>query len=180
MSIRRRRFRRDPVPVEARLGRYRGAAKGAAAGPLPALRTAWTQAAGAQGAANSVIVRHSRAGVVTVACASGAWAQELDARRDVLADRLRRAVPDVPVTGLRFVVGDHAIPAAPGAPARTRPPVRPSDDEIARAAEALRDVTDPELRDLLTRAAAGQAALARSKTKSLQRGKNTGRADRGG
>ena len=176
MSIRRRRYRRDPVPVEARLGRYRAAA-GGTGGPVAALRTAWAEVAGAQAAANSIVVRQSRAGVVNVACANAAWAQELDARREVLADRLRAALPDIPVTGVRFVVGDHVMPAA-AATARPARAVRPTPAELAAAEAALADVTDPELRELLTRAAAGQAAVARQKTKSLQRGNNKGRVGR--
>lgn len=179
MSIRRRRYRRDPVPVGARLARYRRGAGGSPGSDLARLQAAWPEVAGRQAAGNSLVVRRSRAGVVSVACASGVWAQELDARRDSLADRLRRAVPDVQIAAIRFVVGDHVMPAA-AAPTRPRPAPSPTADEIEQARRAVGDVSDPELRDLLARAAAGQMALRRAKTKSLQRGKKPGRVDRGG
>ena len=175
-STRRRRYRREPVAVGDRLGRYRpgSAAPGS---ELARLQAAWQEVAGRQAAANSVVVRRSRAGVVNVACASAGWAQELDARRELLRDRLAREVPDTSVTAIRFVVGDHVIPAPP--PGRARPAVRPSAEEVEAARAAVADVSDPALRDLLERAAAGQMAMARAKRKSLQRGKNIGRVGRG-
>jgi hypothetical protein len=165
------------VAVADRLGRYR-AGSAAPGSELARLQAGWQEIAGRQAAANSVVVRRSRAGLVSVACASAAWAQELDARRDVLRDRLGRLVPETPVAAIRFVVGDHVIPGV--GTERARPRVRPSAEEIAAARTAVADVSDPVLRDLLERAAAGQMAVARAKRKSLQRGKNTGRAARGG
>ena len=175
-SARRRRYRREPVAVGDRLARYRPGTS-APGSELARLQAAWQEVAGRQAAANSVVVRRSRAGVVNVACASAGWAQELDARRDMLRDRLAREVPDTPVTAVRFVVGDHVIPAA--SPARGRPPVRPNAEEMEAARAAVAEVSDPALRDLLERAAAGQMAVARTKRKSLQRGKNAGRVGRG-
>jgi hypothetical protein len=159
----RRRFRRDPIAIGERLSRYRGGVGSPAGSELALLQTAWKDVAGPQAAANSVVVRQSRAGVVSVACASAVWAQELDARRDVLTDRLKRAVPQVRVTGVRFVVGDHVIPAAD--PTRTRPAPTPTAQERAQAESLFGEVTDPELRERLVRAAAGQMATARSSRK---------------
>ena len=176
MSGRRRRYRREPVAVGDRLGKYR-AGTAASGSELARLQAAWHEVVGRQAAGNSIVVRRSRAGLVSVACATAGWAQELDLRRDQLRDRLARAVPDTPVTGVRFVVGDHVIPT-PEVPAG-RPRVRPTAEEIEAAKSAVGDVSDPALRDLLERAAAGQMAVARSKRKSLQRGKNGGRVGRG-
>lgn len=176
MSARRRRYRREPVAVGDRLAKYRGGT-GAPGSELGRLQAAWRELVGRQAAANSIVVRRSRAGVVSVACATAGWAQELDVRRDLLRDRLARAVPDTAVTGVRFVVGDHVMPA-PQTP-RARPRIRPSAAEIETAKAAVGDVSDPVLRDLLERAAAGQMAVARSKRKSLQRGNNARRVGRG-
>lgn len=176
MSGRRRRYRREPVAVGDRLGRYR-AGSASPGSELAHLQAAWQEVVGRPAAGSSIVVRRSRAGVVSVACASAGWAQELDLRRDQLRDRLARAVPGTPITGVRFVVGDHVIPP-PDAPAE-QPRVRPTADEIAAAKSAVGDVSDPALRDLLERAAAGQMAVARAKRKSLQRGKKGGRAGRG-
>lgn len=158
-AAKRRRFRRDPVAIGERLARYRGGADAPAGSELGVLQAAWKYIAGPQAAANSVVVRQSRPGVVSIACASAAWAQELDARRDVLTDRLVRAAPGVRVTGVRFVVGDHVIPAAESS--GTRPSPTPSAKERAQAESLFGDVTDPELRERLVRAAAGQLAVTR-------------------
>ncbi len=162
MSSRRRRFRREPVAIGERLARYRGGVDSPAGSELAALQTAWKGVAGPQAAANSVVVRRSRAGVISVACASAMWAQELDARRDLLTDQLVRAVPDVEVTGIRFVVGDHVIPAQP---TRQRAVPAPTPQERAQAEKLFGEVTDAELRERLVRAAAGQMAIARMNSK---------------
>ncbi len=178
MSSRRRRFRRDPIAIGERLARYRGGADSPAGSGLASLQTAWGEVAGPQAAANSVVVRKSRAGVVSVACASGAWAQELDARRDALTDRLVRAAPQAGVTGIRFVVGDHVIPKPQ--PTRPRRVPKPTAEERARAEELLNEVADPELRERLVRAAAGQMAVARASRKKPAKREKPGRNARSG
>jgi hypothetical protein len=163
VSSRRARFRREPVVIGDRLARYRGGAGAPAGSELGALQSAWKEVAGPQAAANSVVVRRSRPGVVSIACASGMWAQELDAERETLAERLARAVPDLVVTGVRFVVGDHVIPKQDQTRAR-RAPIATADEREA-AKTLFTDVTDEDLRDRLVRAAAGQMAIARTQTK---------------
>ena len=158
MSVRRRRYNREPVAIAGRLAKYQ---RSAAGDELSTLNAAWSEIAGRQAARQSVVVRRSRAGVVSVACASAMWAQELDARRDLLADRLTRMCPDIEITGLRFVVGDHAIPGdVPDVQKRVG--AAPTQEEVAIAAEAMSQVSDPVLRELLKRAAAGQIANARA------------------
>jgi hypothetical protein len=98
--------------------------------------------------------------VVSVACASALWAQELHANRDVLTERFVRAVPAVEITGVRFVVGDHVMPTDPVPRVRRGP--TPTPQERAAAKALMREVSDPEIRDLLERAAAGQQAVARA------------------
>jgi predicted nucleic acid-binding Zn ribbon protein len=48
-----------------------------------------------------------RDGVVTVACESAVWAQELDLLSPDLLEKLGRALPDRHVRELRFKAGDH-------------------------------------------------------------------------
>jgi hypothetical protein len=93
--------------------------------------------------------------VVTVACADAVWAQELDMRTDELMERMAALLdnPDA-VAGLRFVVADHAIPTPEEAPAPRVPLPPPDPAAVARARDATRAIEDPELRDLVTRAAA--------------------------
>jgi hypothetical protein len=93
--------------------------------------------------------------VVTVACSDAVWAQELGMRADEISQRIARITDDPDaVRGLRFVVADHAIPQvieqAPQAPAL--PP--PGPEARARAEQATRAIDDPELREIVTRAAA--------------------------
>lgn len=122
---------------------------------LASVRAAWPEATGPGTVNHAYPIRRSRAGVVTVACADAVWAQELDMRADELMDRLAALLGDADaVGGLRFVVADHAIPSAdPGPPPRPAPPP-PDAAAVARAEAATRDIEDPVLRDLVTRAAA--------------------------
>jgi hypothetical protein len=151
----RRRRRRDPVGVDSLLGRAtRALAKGNDS-VLASVRAAWPEATGPGTVNHAYPIRRSRAGVVTVACADAVWAQELDMRTDELMQRLADIMGDADaVAGLRFVVADHAIPAAEQAPVRPDPPPPPGPDSLARARAATEAIDDPELRDLVTRAAA--------------------------
>lgn len=124
---------------------------------MAALRAAWPRAAGVAVAGAAIPVRRTKAGVLTVACRSAAWAQELAGHVDTLRARLAELAPEASVTGLRFVVGDHVMPDAPPPPPPPPPPAGP----VARAAAAriVGPVGDERLRGLLERGAA--AALQR-------------------
>ncbi len=113
---------------------------------------------GLAGAAHSVPIRCTRAGVVTVACADSAWAHELSARRDELTARLIAQCPEAGIVGLRFAVADHAVAMPPDAPAPAPPPPVPTAAQRAVGAAAAAGVSDPVLRDLVERAAAASAA----------------------
>jgi predicted nucleic acid-binding Zn ribbon protein len=76
--------------------------------PLAAVQSAWPRVAGATIARQAEPVAE-RDGVVTIACRSATWAQELDLLQGVLLERLNGtlagAAPGVraePVKGLRF------------------------------------------------------------------------------
>lgn len=151
----RRRRRRDPVGVDSLLGRAtRALAKGNDS-VLASVRGAWPDATGPGTVNHAYPIRRSRAGVVTVACADAVWAQELDMRADELMERLAAIIgdPDA-VAGLRFVVADHAIPVVEDMPAPPPPLPPPDAGALARAQDAARVIDDPELRELVTRAAA--------------------------
>jgi predicted nucleic acid-binding Zn ribbon protein len=75
---------------------------------LAAVQEAWPGAAGGAVAAEASPVAE-RDGVVTVACRSATWAQELDLLQSEFLERLNMAVseadpegPDAPISGLRF------------------------------------------------------------------------------
>ena len=74
----------------------------APATPLAQVQAAWKEAAGDRMAAAATPVSE-RDGVVTVACESGVWAQELDLLAPDLLARLEAALGARSVTKLRFV-----------------------------------------------------------------------------
>jgi predicted nucleic acid-binding Zn ribbon protein len=75
---------------------------------LARVQERWVDVAGATVAAEASPVSE-RGGVVTVACRSAVWAQELDLLSGDLVRGLNQALggggPDPPVRGLRFVSG---------------------------------------------------------------------------
>jgi predicted nucleic acid-binding Zn ribbon protein len=75
---------------------------------LAAVQEAWPRAAGEAVATEASPVAE-RQGLVTVACRSATWAQELDLLQSELLERLNAAIceadpegPPAPVSGLRF------------------------------------------------------------------------------
>lgn len=151
----RRRRRRDPAPVADLLRRATRSFARAGDSVLTSVRAAWPDATGPGTVNHAYPIRRSRAGVVTVACADAVWAQELEMRGDEIADRLINIIgdPDA-VQGLRFVVADHAIPQVRDEPAAPPPLPPPGPQARARAEQATRAIDDPELREIVTRAAA--------------------------
>ncbi|HMO01035.1 MAG TPA: DUF721 domain-containing protein [Miltoncostaeaceae bacterium] len=141
------------------LGRFRRRSGGPPAGGAGALAEAWRAVVGPAVADHTAPLRRSRAGVLTVACSSASWAQELTMRRDELVRLLAGAAPDAGVTGLRFSVADH-VPAgeAPAPPAPAPPPPAPGARERAVGEDAAAGIADPAVRDLVARAAAAAEA----------------------
>jgi predicted nucleic acid-binding Zn ribbon protein len=68
--------------------------------PLAAVQRAWTEAVG-EAVAREAQPVSERAGVVTVACRSAVWAQELDLMAPAVIDRLNQAAGGPLVRGLR-------------------------------------------------------------------------------
>lgn len=158
----RRRRRRDPRAAGDMVGRFRagGSAMGGPASGMAPLVAVWSQVVGDTGARHSEPVRRSRAGVVTVACSSAAWAQELSARREELLERLRAASPRAEVSGLRFAVADHVAGAAAriAAPPPPRPVPAPAPADRATGARAADGIGDERIRELIARLAATASA----------------------
>lgn len=156
---RRRRHRREPLTAASAVARFRRKAGGGGIGAeTGAAAAAWADVVGAAAAAHSVPVRRTRAGVLTVACSSGSWAQELTMRRDELLERLLARAPDTGVTALRFSVADHAMATLPEAPPAPPPAPRPTPAQAAVGARAAEGLGDERLRDLVARAAAASEA----------------------
>jgi predicted nucleic acid-binding Zn ribbon protein len=68
---------------------------------LAEVQTVWAAVAGAAIAARAEPVAE-RDGRITIACESGAWAQELDLMGDLLRDRIDAALGPGRVSALRF------------------------------------------------------------------------------
>ena len=75
---------------------------------LARLQGSWAEVVGERVAAIAQPVSE-RDGVVTVACESSLWANELALMAPDLLAKLRAALPDRPVEELRFKAGDHRV-----------------------------------------------------------------------
>jgi predicted nucleic acid-binding Zn ribbon protein len=94
--------RREPTHVREAL--RAAVAPVAPATLLAAVQTAWAGAVGESIAAEATPASE-RDGVVTVACSSATWANELDLLGDQILARLRAELPsDAPLEGLRFTL----------------------------------------------------------------------------
>jgi predicted nucleic acid-binding Zn ribbon protein len=90
--------RAAPRPVALALSRVREQLQPAT--PLAAIQRAWPEAVGELVAREAQPVAE-RAGVVTVACRSAVWAQELDLLAPDVVERLNQAVGGPAVRALR-------------------------------------------------------------------------------
>jgi predicted nucleic acid-binding Zn ribbon protein len=77
---------------------------------LAAIQTSWPEAVG-EAIAREARPVAERDGVVTVACRSAVWAQELDLMGAEVVERLNQALGDVPVRRLRCVATGGCTPA---------------------------------------------------------------------
>jgi predicted nucleic acid-binding Zn ribbon protein len=95
------RSRRAPRSLAAALGEALERAEPATL--LAAVQSAWAEAVGEAIAREAVPVRE-RDGVVTVACSSASWAQELDLLGARILEQVRSKLPpESSLEGLRFI-----------------------------------------------------------------------------
>jgi hypothetical protein len=132
--------------------------------PLAALTAAWPAIVGDAIARNAWPLRIARDGTLHVATASATWAQELALLSEELLDRLRtRLGADAP-TRLRCTVGPVPEADEPDEPSRT--PILDIDempsDVRSEATSAASCIADPELRELVARAARASLLKTRS------------------
>jgi hypothetical protein len=130
--------------------------------PLAALTAAWPEVVGDAIARQAWPLRIARDGTLHVATSSATWANELGFLADEIVERLQaRLGPDAP-DRLRCAVGPVPESAA-DEPESTpeRPPEVPA--EIGEEADSLASaIDDPELRELVARAARASLLKARS------------------
>jgi hypothetical protein len=143
--------------VERQLG---GGGEGAAT-PVTAIARVWAEAVGEEIARAAWPQRVARDGTLHVSTASSVWAFELERLEPEIRATLRATLGDATPSRLRFRPGP--IPEPPPGPESVPadpPPVHPEDAE--RAAALAARVDDPELRELVARAAAASLSRARS------------------
>jgi hypothetical protein len=132
--------------------------------PLAAVTAAWPAAVGAAVARRAWPLRIGRDGTLHVATESATWAHELTLLESDVLEALRARLGDATPAKLRFAVGPVPEPAAPleqvsSVPAE--PPDVPPEVE-SEAASAAAAIDDPELRELVARAARTSLLRARS------------------
>jgi len=130
--------------------------------PLAALTAAWPEVVGDAIARQAWPLRIARDGTLHVATSSATWANELGFLAAEILERLQaRLGPEAP-SRLRCAVGSVPESAADEA---EQPVERPSEvpAEVAMAADsAASAIDDPELRELVARAARASLLKARS------------------
>jgi hypothetical protein len=132
--------------------------------PLAALTAAWPGVVGDAVARRAWPLRIARDRTLHVATASATWANELDLLGPEILERLTAHLGDDAPLKLRFAVGP--IPEAE-AVAETLPGTRNVPAELPREVEseasaAAAAIEDPDLRELVARAARASLARARS------------------
>jgi predicted nucleic acid-binding Zn ribbon protein len=101
------RRRRAPRPLGTAIGVALERAEPATL--LAAVQSAWPVAVGEAIAREATPVTE-RSGVVTVACSSAAWAQELDFLGGQILEKIRSDLPsETPLEGLRFIIATDPL-----------------------------------------------------------------------
>lgn len=130
--------------------------------PLAALTAAWPEVVGDAIARQAWPLRIARDGTLHVATSSATWANELGFLAGEIVERLRaRLGPDAP-TRLRCAVGPVPESPADEAEPSVGPPPEVPAEVGAEADSAAAAIDDPELRELVARAARASLLKARS------------------
>ncbi len=130
---------------------------------LAELTSAWPGAVGEVIARNAWPLRLGRDGTLHVATTSSTWAFELDRLAPEIAERLATALGTGSPAKLRFRVGPVPEPGAPSpGPAALGPPPGEAPEATAQAESAAAAIADPELRELVSRAARASLSKPRS------------------
>ena len=132
--------------------------------PLAAVTSAWPAAVGDAVARHAWPLRISRDGTLHVAVESATWVQELSLLEGNVLEALRGRLGETAPAKLRFAVGP--IPEQPAVlePVQSmpaEPPEVPPEVE-SEAISAAAAIDDPELRELVARAARTSLLKARS------------------
>jgi hypothetical protein len=131
-------------------------------GPLSAVADLWPATVGDAISRVAWPRRFARDGTLHVATLSATWAFELSRLAPEIHERLRAALGEAAPTALQFATGPVPEPAAElaGTHQTTGPAISSDDRELA--ARLTADIADPELRDLVARAASASLATTRA------------------
>jgi hypothetical protein len=137
---------------------------GGAGASLAEITAAWPQAVGEAVARQAWPLRIGRDGTLHVATASSTWAFELDRLSPEIAERLGALVGPSAPAKLSFRTGPIPEPGRPAkAPADALADLpEPTPETESEAAAAAAAIEDPELRELVARAARASLSRARS------------------
>jgi Dna[CI] antecedent DciA-like protein len=132
--------------------------------PLAVVTAAWPEAVGDAVSRKAWPLRLSRDGTLHVAAASATWANELSLLQDEILAALRARLDVEPPSAIRFAVGPIPEPERPLELAdETALGTLEVPPEVEReAAAAAAEIDDPELRELVARAA--RASLLRGRS----------------
>jgi predicted nucleic acid-binding Zn ribbon protein len=150
--------------IDREVERTLGSTGSAPALELSRITAAWPRAVGEAVARNAWPARIARDGTLHVATSSATWAFELDRLARELAVRLATVLGTSAPAALRFRVGPIPEPGRSSetiASEAARPPDA-SPEEAAEADSAASEIEDPELRELVRRAARASLVKARS------------------
>jgi hypothetical protein len=130
--------------------------------PLAALTAAWPDVVGDAIARQAWPLRIARDGTLHVATSSATWANELGFLADEILERLRERLGAEAPTKLRCAVGPIPETARPAAQVAAEPVPAAPPEVVAEADSAASAIDDPELRELVARAARASLVKARS------------------
>ncbi len=129
---------------------------------LAVIVAAWPACVGDAVARAAWPKRLARDGTLHVATVSSTWAFELGRLATEIGSRLHERLGERAPSALRFAPGPVPAAAADEAALRPPPAAPPSAEAAAEAARLAAPVADPELRELIARAAASSLERGRS------------------
>ena len=138
-----------------------GGGEGAALAEITAI---WPEAVGEAVSRQAWPLRMGRDGTLHVATASSTWAFELDRLSPEIHARLVALAGDSAPAKLRFRVGPIPEPGGPaeGSSAPASELLEPTPETVSEAAELTAGIEDPELRQIVEKAA--RASLSRGRS----------------
>ncbi len=131
-------------------------------GPLSAVADIWPATVGDAISRVAWPQRFARDGTLHVATVSATWAFELSRLAPEILPRVTSALGDRAPAALKFAVGPVPEPSAEAAAVRNPPGPEISPDDRELGGRIAAGIADPELRDLVARAASASLATARA------------------